>query len=386
MSYNPKTDWQLNEIVMPADMNRIEQGIADLDSHSINYLGEITDVTNILDNPEYGDYPYEGIISSDVATNIGLSAVEWNIKCFRSSEGSGCQIAFPVYGYSGESPKYRLAAKHHLNGSEYSIGWNNWQNFSDNGNADTVDGKHASDFSQIISFGNTSTDTKTAIGIQYKTTTYWCSHWTDYPATLQDGQGMIIAVNYKGSGTTGTNNIWCMQLYICPHDSRIYKRIIIGTAVGAWVSIIDSSTVASSTTPGIVTTSSQHFKGLKLFDDSVWVPNPNIVMGEGAPSADTSRVFAFTSSDNSITNASAYMQNVARAAGNNELYLALRSLTSKTLIIGLSAKINADGSNYYTFVTNPPQSTQVALRNISSGTASANKTNCPSGSWYGKHS
>ena len=32
MSYNPKTDWQLNEIVMPADMNRIEQGIADLDS------------------------------------------------------------------------------------------------------------------------------------------------------------------------------------------------------------------------------------------------------------------------------------------------------------------------------------------------------------------
>ena len=108
-------------------------------------------------------------------------------------------------------------------------------------------------------------------------------------------------------------------------------------------------------------------------------------MGNGAPSADTSRVFAFTSSDDSMNNASAYMQNVARAAGNNELYLVLRSLTSKTAFTTLGAKINADGSNHYTFVTNPPQSTQVALRNISSGTAEKNTTNCPSGSWYGKH-
>ena len=118
----------------------------------VNYLGEITDVDNILNNPEYGDCSYEGIISSNVATSIGLSsavATEWSIKCFRSSEGSGCQIAFPVYN-SSETPKYRIAVKHHFNGSAYSIGWDNWQNFSDNGNADTVDGKHASDFMQNL--------------------------------------------------------------------------------------------------------------------------------------------------------------------------------------------------------------------------------------------
>ena len=107
------------------------------------------------------------------------------------------------------------------------------------GNADTVDGKHASDFSQIISFGNASADTKTAIGIQGKTTTYWCSSWTDYPATLLDGQGVIIAVNYMGSGTTGTDNIWCRQIYITPHNSKIYQRLINQTTVGEWVSISD---------------------------------------------------------------------------------------------------------------------------------------------------
>ena len=168
-------------------------------------------------------------------------------------------------------------------------------------------------------------------------------------------------------------------------DGKIASRSFNGTTWSNWVLLIDSSTLASSTSSGIVSTDKQHFKGQKLFDDSVWIPNPNIVMGNGAPSADTSRVFAFTSSDDSMGNTSAYIQNIARTSGNNELYLALRSLTSKTALTALGAKINADGSNYYTFVTNPPQSTQVALRNISSGTAEKNTTNCPSGSWYGKH-
>lgn len=32
MAFNAKTDWQLNEIVRPEDMNRIEQGILDIDN------------------------------------------------------------------------------------------------------------------------------------------------------------------------------------------------------------------------------------------------------------------------------------------------------------------------------------------------------------------
>lgn len=110
------------------------------------------------------------------------------------------------------------------------------------GNADTLDSKHASDFSQIISFGDTSTDTKTAIGIQFKTTIYWCSAWTDYPATLQDGQGTIIAVNYKISSNGDT---WCRQIYITPHNSKIYQRLISKTTVGEWINIADGGNAAT---------------------------------------------------------------------------------------------------------------------------------------------
>ena len=217
----------------------------------VNYLGEITDVNNILNNPKYSDYSYEGIISSDVAASIGLPSdtdTEWDIKCFRATEGSGFQIAVPIYYSSGEppkSPKYRIAVKVHILGS-YGISWGDWNNFSDGGNADTVDGKHASDFTQIINLGNTSTDTKSAIGILYKTTTYWCSAWTDYPTGLKDGQGMMIAVHYKGSGTTGADNIWCRQIFISPHpNTKIYQRILSNAVVGDWTNIADGGNAAT---------------------------------------------------------------------------------------------------------------------------------------------
>lgn len=108
------------------------------------------------------------------------------------------------------------------------------------GNADTLDGLHAGDFSQIINLGNTSTDTKTAIGIKYKTTTYWCSNWTDYPVGLYDGQGMIIAAHHNSYGTaTGVDKIWCRQIFITPHNSTIYQRLISATTVGEWIGISD---------------------------------------------------------------------------------------------------------------------------------------------------
>ena len=114
------------------------------------------------------------------------------------------------------------------------------------GNADTVDGLHASDFSQIINFGHTSTDTKSAIGIPYKTTTYWCSNWTDYPAEAADGQGMIIAAHYNGDGTVGVNEVWVRQLYITPHlNYKIWQRIIYGTTVGEWTNIADGGNAST---------------------------------------------------------------------------------------------------------------------------------------------
>ena len=372
------------------------------------------------------------------------------------------------------------------------------------GNADTLDGLHSTNFSQIISFGNTETDTKTAIGIQYKSTTYWCSNWTDYPSGLQDGQGMIIAINYKGSGTAGTNAMWTRQIFISPHitssntSTNIYQRSVSNTNVTDWVNIsdggnastldgkhasdftlsyirnskplvtsiltletgarltwlpVDGATkyavslyingifdvqskeitstyydiqgltpgtvylalvqayvngswstfttgdlvhfytmpVASPTSDGLVTIGTQHFKGQKFFDDNVYIPNPNIVLGNGAPSEDTARSFVITDSTGSTSIASASLTNVARANGNNELYLSMRSLTNKAVLNCLVAKINANGTNYYTMVTNPVEPAKSALRNLSSGSATPQTKDSSaagyvsSGSWYGKH-
>ena len=116
-------------------------------------------------------------------------------------------------------------------------------------NADTVDGLHAIDFSQIINYGNTSTDTKSAVGIEGKITAYWCNSWTDYPSDLPDGQGTILAINYKGSGTAGSDYIWTTQIYISATASfanpRIYFRTTKKDSVNAWRDIADGGNAAT---------------------------------------------------------------------------------------------------------------------------------------------
>lgn len=193
-------------------------------------------------------------------SNVHVSTAEkssWNNKVERSdltahTEDTAIHVTNNDKATWNGKAEQKDLSEHADNGeihvsADEKAAWNGKAELSDipstlpanGGNADTLDNKHASDFSQIINLGNTSTDTKTAIGIQYKTTTYWCSKWTDYPAESKDGQGMIIAVNYKGSGTTGTDNIWCRQIYITPHNSTIYQRIIVGTTVEEWISISD---------------------------------------------------------------------------------------------------------------------------------------------------
>lgn len=179
----------------------------------VNYLGNITDVDNVLNNPEYGDCPYEGIISSDVATSIGLSSVsivdEWGIKCFRATDGSGFQIAVPIYRNSGESPKYRIATKVYILGS-YVISWGDWNNFSDNGNADTVDGKHASDFMQNLGILNTGSLLDYVLTLTESGSFFITSGVTDTPISglyygvdvirYSGGDYVITATRFNGGG------------------------------------------------------------------------------------------------------------------------------------------------------------------------------------------
>lgn len=113
-------------------------------------------------------------------------------------------------------------------------------------NADTVDGLHANDFTKIIDFGYTETDTKTAIGKVGKTTIYRCVKWTDYPAEFIDSQGTLITVNYAGSGVVGTDAIWCTQIIVSPRSgNKMFIRYIEATSVSDWKEI--STTPIKST-------------------------------------------------------------------------------------------------------------------------------------------
>ena len=120
------------------------------------------------------------------------------------------------------------------------------------GNADTVGGLHANDFTKIIDFGYTETDTKTAIGQLGKTTIYRCTKWTDYPAEFIDSQGTLITVNYAGTGTVGTDTLWCTQIIVNPRSgNKMFIRYIDAKSVSDWKEIsttpIKSTTVSGTT-------------------------------------------------------------------------------------------------------------------------------------------
>ena len=104
-------------------------------------------------------------------------------------------------------------------------------------NADTLGGKSADDFTQIINLGENQIDTKTAVSTSTKTTIYHCSNWTDFPTESPDGQGVLIAVNYSGSGIAGTDPMWVTQFFISANSGVVYKRHIANTSVGNWCGI-----------------------------------------------------------------------------------------------------------------------------------------------------
>ena len=99
---------------------------------------------------------------------------------------------------------------------------------------------------QIVYLSETQTDTKVATGQAGKITIYRCMYWTDVPSAFPDGQGTLIAINYVGNGTAGTDSIWCEQFIISPRDEhRIFRRIIDNTTVSEWKDYRDGGNAAT---------------------------------------------------------------------------------------------------------------------------------------------
>lgn len=83
----------------------------------VQYLGEIKDV-EMLNNPNYTDSPYEGVISDTIAEQIGLPKKFWHIKYYKHSHNNG-------YGYQEARPLNDSTATP-LQRSASGTAWKEW--------------------------------------------------------------------------------------------------------------------------------------------------------------------------------------------------------------------------------------------------------------------
>lgn len=90
MSYTAKTNWQLNEIVMPVDMNRIEQGIKDLDLQKLAKSAiSVSSGTNLNNCKEIGMYTWSSADSSGIGNCPETEAQATMLVLPRSLNNSG---------------------------------------------------------------------------------------------------------------------------------------------------------------------------------------------------------------------------------------------------------------------------------------------------------
>ena len=198
--------------------------------------------TSIPNNSDLNSYTTNGLyISATASTSATLS----------NYPSTGMGFYFEVYFRSSSNITQILMRWEGVEYRRYCLSgtWSDWQRLNDGGNADTLDGFHATAFVQQIELGNIETDTKSAIGISGKFTVYRCVKWTDYPTEFPDSQGTLIAINYGGSGIVGTNNIWCTQYMISPIiGSHIFKRVIRNVTITEWVDCMNMGYLSTDRT------------------------------------------------------------------------------------------------------------------------------------------
>lgn len=113
----------------------------------------------------------------------------------------------------------------------------------DGGNADTLDGKHASDFAAA-----NHTHTLQSIGLQqvasgsnvndfWDTGTFVNNNWTgDLPTGILDSQGILVCKKYIGV----ESSFWTHQIFISPHCATRWERCAGAGNWSNWSKIINS--------------------------------------------------------------------------------------------------------------------------------------------------
>lgn len=310
-----------------------------------------------------------------------------------------------------------------------------WSRACDRGNADTLDGKHASDFALKTDIPTTlpanggNADT---VGNKPISQILAVKGWYELDMNELKEQGSYIVVNAANCPPTpawgtalvfigGTGSV--VQLYICSVETEAermtaYIRHYTGDFWTPWVNIADGGNAA--------TLESHPASDFALKTE---IPTTLPANGGRADAANAAYhqvehflesgtdVLAYVTSDicptpfNTIVriiNSPTCPTNYGYSASDNDFFYHIFKLdnslaTVKAFDIRGNVEFinsclngtwtgwvrcndggNADTANLAGALSSTP--TNVCLRNLSSGTADVTTTNCPSGAWYGQHS
>lgn len=256
--------------------------------------------------------------------------------------------------------------------------WSDWTRCSDYGNADTLDGFHASNFF-INNKPHITSGTSTESSIHLK----WLpvDNATKYAVSIYNGTSYTVLSNnitdteYTITGlTSGTEYQLLVQAYVNNdwNTVKVENHIIIRT-----------TPVASTSSSGIVTTGTQRFGGTKVVTGNLYAQIPSYAVSDGIPSTNQMRYVKIVDK-NDVTIADFNGQ--VSPAGISYGQIRAQAIGDSSKVASISTCVNSDGGNIRHVCSSPSNPSTTSLRQLASGTAAANTTNCPSGAWYGKHS
>lgn len=198
---------------------------------------------------------------------------------------------------------------------------------------------------------------------------------------------------YNGTGTSYTvlsSNITDTEYTITGLTSGTeYQLIVQAYVYNSWNAvkvenniIVRTTPVASTSSSGIVTTGTQIFGGTKVVTGNLYTQIHTYAVSDGTPSTIQVRAFRVADKNNAtISDFLGWVSTSGVSYGQIKAY----AIGDSSKVASIATCINSDGGNIRHTCSAPSSPSTSSLRQLASGTAEKNTTNCPSGAWYGKH-
>ena len=178
---------------------------------------------------------------SESATYQQHTYVKYNGDCYISKK--------PSTGIVPTNEEYWFLALKNVTQEQYNALVNGT---TPAGNASKLGGFTAQELFRYYSKYDVETDINTLLvsGIHRS------SKFVNYPPEHTDGQGIVVVLNYGSAnnlvveGTIGTDSAWLKQIFISPHNGKMWERHVSNKTISDWHSMTDADTVKGLTKKG----------------------------------------------------------------------------------------------------------------------------------------